>query len=122
MAASHNAFVAAFKDFLTGRGLTKTIGLELINLREHIFLNKYGINHTFSFLSHTGAVRADRDHFLRCVRDGTPAAGAEIIAMAKRKELEDFASNQMQSSTMKLELIPIVCSRQNSVQTTGHRK
>lgn len=39
--------MATFKDFLTGRGLTKTIGLELLShntLREHIFLNKYGIN------------------------------------------------------------------------------
>jgi hypothetical protein len=39
----------------------------------------------------TGAVRADREHFLWCVPDGTPAAGAETIAVAKRKELEDFA-------------------------------
>jgi len=29
--ANNNAFVATFKDFLTGRGLTRTIGLELLS-------------------------------------------------------------------------------------------
>ncbi|OIW24606.1 hypothetical protein CONLIGDRAFT_636743 [Coniochaeta ligniaria NRRL 30616] len=94
MTANDNAFVAAFKDFLIGHELTKTLGLELLphtNLREHIFRNSDGINYGTMLIPTEFSKLAQADGIPECRTTAWGAGGGsnelkgEVVSHQERQ-------------------------------------